>query len=49
VNSAFTTIVANRIRLDTNAQLVINSDYEGSDVPNLVGTGGGSGIVRLIE
>ena len=49
LNSAFTTIVANRIRLDSNAQLVINSDYEGSGIPNLVGTAGGSGMVRLIE
>lgn len=48
-NSAFTTIVAYRIRVDSNAQLILNSDYEGSDVPNLVGAGAGSGMVRLIE
>ncbi len=47
LNSAFTTIVARRIRLDSNAQLVINTDYEGSNVPALLGTTGG--IVRLIE
>ncbi|MCH8240377.1 MAG: pilus assembly protein, partial [Proteobacteria bacterium] len=47
VNSAFTTIVANRIRLDSNAQLVINTDYAASDVPALLGMG--SGVVRLIE
>ena len=47
VNSAFTTIVARRIRLDSNAHLVINTDYEGSNVPALLGTTGG--IVRLIE
>ena len=47
VSSAFTTIVANRIRIDSNAQLVINTDYAASDVPALLGMG--SGVVRLIE
>lgn len=46
-DSAFTIVVANRIRLDSNATLVLNADYDGSDVPALTGTAGGR--IRLIH
>jgi len=46
-NSAFTTIVVNRLRLDSNAQLVVNTDYDSSAVPALIGAAAGG--IRLIE
>jgi len=46
-DSAFTIVVANRIRLDSNAKLVLNSDYESSSVPALIGTAGGT--IRLLN
>ena len=39
-DSAFTIIVANRIRLDSNATLVLNADYDSSSVPTLIETTG---------
>lgn len=44
--SAYTIIVANRIDLD-GANLFVNADYGGSDVPVPSGVGPSSGMVRL--
>jgi len=46
-DSAFTTIVAHRLRLDSNSQLVLNADYGSSSVPSLAGSSGAN--VRLLE
>ncbi len=40
-SSAFTTIVARRLRVDSNAQLVVNADYGATSVP-VLGVGGSS-------
>ena len=43
-NANFMTIVARRIKIDSNANLVVNSDYSSSAVPN---HGAGTGSVDL--
>ena len=46
-NSAFTTIVVNRLRLDSNAHLVVNADYDSSSAPSYVVASGGA--IRITE
>ena len=46
--SAFTTIIANKMKLNSNCTLDLNSDYGGTDVPAL--TGGATGTdIALVE
>jgi len=45
-SSAFTTIVARRVSLDSNVNLVMNTDYASSSVPNF---GAGTSSVNLLQ
>ncbi len=47
--SAWTAIVANKLRVTNGARLNVNSDYESSTVPVPDGIGPNSGTVKLIE
>jgi hypothetical protein len=44
-NSKFTTVVARKIWLDSNVNLQVNTDYDGSSIPNVAGGSGVSNIV----
>ena len=49
-DSAFTVLIARRIELDSNARLVLNSNYAASAVPVVLPAGGGgSGLTRLTD